>query len=533
MRNSEDDIEFETLVVIELGAAEPAPPGDLVPPDLPAIVWTADAESTDFRTVAGAAEEFLGYPISHWLDRPGFFEERIHPDDRANVMEMYRSLLNRGGDGSAEFRAITASGQSFWCRESIRVASVGGTPRAIAGVLTNISRRKQLEQQLLSGSRLEALQHLAGRLAHDLNNPLMVIHGYGEEMLQSLGPINPLRSDAQEILNAAARMSTVAGKLTEFARQPAQSAAKVDAAAIIGSLKSRLVEAAGPRVTLELTTPTHPVWAMADADQLAEVILTLASHHREGTQDRTRLTVSCTIDKIAERFPHSTLVPGHYIRISLRDDGRGVEPSKLAAIFDPSLQPADSHTLAMSRAHTLVRHWGGDIGGSSEQNRGSEFAIFLASPELPAAVVIPAAVPAQAPEPEPIPEPEPLRETILIVDDEAGIRGLMRKILKREHYNVIEAANAEDALKEAAAHSGPIHLLLTDVMLPGMLGPELARKMYARNNSVKVLYISGYTQDERVRAGEYPPGARFLAKPFTLSALLEKVRETLDAPTIQ
>jgi DNA-binding NtrC family response regulator len=137
------------------------------------------------------------------------------------------------------------------------------------------------------------------------------------------------------------------------------------------------------------------------------------------------------------------------------------------------------------------------------------------------------------PEPEPIPEPEPLRETILIVDDEAGIRGLMRKILKREHYNVIEAANAEDALKEAAAHSGPIRLLLTDVMLPGLLGPELARKMYALDNSIKVLYISGYTQDERVRAGEYPPGARFLAKPFTLSALLEKVRETLDAPTIQ
>jgi CheY-like chemotaxis protein len=267
---------------------------------------------------------------------------------------------------------------------------------------------------------------------------------------------------------------------------------------------------------------------MADPDQLAEVVLTLASHNREGTQDRTRLTVTCATDMVAERLPQSTLVPGYYVRISLRDDGRGMEASKLAAVFDPSIHPADLHALAMSRAHGLVRHWGGDIGASSELNRGSEFAIFLPSPEVAAAPPLPVA-PAPVPEPEPLPEPERVRETVLIVDDEAGIRGLMRKILKREHYNVIEAANAEDAMREAAVHAGPVHLLLTDVMLPGMLGPELARKMYALDTSLKVLYISGYTQDERVRTGEYPPGARFLAKPFTLSALLEKVRETLDA----
>lgn len=534
MRNTEDEMEFEALLVVEMGAVEPGPQGDLVPPDLPAILWTADAESTDFRTVSGAAEEFLGYPISHWLDRAGFFEERIHPDDRPNVMQLYQSLLARGGDGSAEFRAVTASGHAFWCRESIRVASAGGTPRGITGVLTDITRRKQLEQQLLSGTRLDATQALAGRLAHDLNNPLMIIHGYGEEMLQSLGPINPLRSDAQEILHAAGRISGVAGKLTEFARKPAQTAAKIDAAACLANLKSRLVEAAGPRVTLELTTPTHPMWALADADQLAEVILILASHTREGTQDRTRLTVTCSIDTIAERLPLATLPPGPYVRIALRDDGRGIESSKLAAIFDPSIEPANTGGLAMPRAHNLVRHWGGDIACSSEPNRGSEFSIFLASADWPAAMLpsVTASAPEPEPEPEPIPEPEPLRETILIVDDEAGIRGLMRKILKREHYNVIEAANAEDALKEAAAFQGPIHLLLTDVMLPGILGPELARKMYALDTTLKVLYISGYTQDERVRTGEYPPGARFLAKPFTLSALLEKVRETLDAPTI-
>ncbi|MEI9814743.1 MAG: response regulator [Acidobacteriota bacterium] len=536
MRNWEDDTENEVLLVVEIGAGTVEVPAEaLIPPDLPAIVWTADAESTDFRTVAGAAQEFLGYPLNHWLDRPGFFEERIHPDDRPSVMEVYRSLLDRGGDGSAEFRAVTASGQAFWCRESIRVASVGGTPRGITGVLTNITRRKQMEQQLLSGSRLEAMQNLAGRLAHDLNNPLMIIHGYGEEMLQSLDGASPLRADAQEIVTAAGRISSVAGKLTELARHPARDAVKVDIAAILADLRARLVEAAGPGVTVELTTPSQALWAMADPEQLAAAILTIASHDHEGTQGRTRLSVSCDLDSVAERLPFTVLAPGSYVCITLRDDGKGVESSKIAAIFDPILHATHGEGLGLARAHGVVRHWGGDIAVASEPQRGTQFSLFLPAAAVEVIVPAPAATPPPAPEPEPVPvpEPEPVKETILIVDDEAGIRGLMRKILRREHYNVIEAATAEEALQLAAATRAPIHLLLTDVMLPGMLGPELAQKMYESDPALKVLYISGYTQDESVRAGgEYPPGARFLAKPFTLGALLAKCvrRWTLTRP---
>jgi len=131
--------------------------------------------------------------------------------------------------------------------------------------------------------------------------------------------------------------------------------------------------------------------------------------------------------------------------------------------------------------------------------------------------------------PEPVPQPEPLRETILVVDDEAGIRGLVRKILKREHYHVLEAGSAEEALTIAMSRAAPIDLLLTDVMLPGLSGPDLARRMYEASPALRVLYISGYTDDPSVEAGQYPPGSQFLAKPFTLNALLRAVRETLDA----
>ncbi|MEO5922371.1 MAG: response regulator [Bryobacteraceae bacterium] len=528
--STDEDADAEMLIVLEIGAVK-GPDVPVLPPDLPAIVWTADVESTDFRTVAGAAEEFLGYPISHWLNRAGFFEERIHPDDRDSTIAMYQTLLSKGGDGSAEFRAVTAAGQMFWCRESIRVVLTDGSPNLITGVLTSIERRKQLEQQLLAAGRLDAVQSIAARLAHDLNNPLMIIHGYGEELLQSLDKTSPALADAVEIMTAAERISGVASRLTDLTRPQSGPVVRLNLAEILAGLRARIAKAAGAGVTLDMSLGVAKVWAKTDATQLSEVILTLASPDREGTQDRTRLTVTCDTDVIAERLPVSPLTPGKYARIVLRDDGRGLDHQQLAAIFDPQIHGGRPEGLAMVRAYSLVREWGGDIACAAEPLHGTTFAIYLPFVGMDDDMPAPAPTPQLVEEPElaPVPEPEPPRETILVVDDEAGIRGLMRKILRRERYQVLEASSAEEALQMAAAHTEPIHMLLTDVMLPGMLGPELARKMYALDSSLKVLYISGYTQDEAVRTGEYPPGARFLAKPFTLGALLGKVRESLDA----
>jgi CheY-like chemotaxis protein len=300
---------------------------------------------------------------------------------------------------------------------------------------------------------------------------------------------------------------------------------------MVQGMEASLAQAAGERVRLEMTPIPSAVWAATEPAQLAEVILTLASAEHESAKDRTRLTVSCGTETLAERLPLATLAPGQYAAITLRDDGLGLDAAKLAGVFDPSVSTAKPEGFAMARSYGLVRQWGGDIACVSEPRRGSTFTIFLplietekpAAPAVPVRAPIVAAVPVSAP----APVPEPLRETVLVVDDEAGIRGLMRKILRRERYDVLEAATAEEAVQLAATHKGRIHLLLTDVMLPGMLGPELARKLYASDEKLKVLYISGYTPDEAVRAGAYPPGAKFLAKPFTLGALLDKVRETL------
>jgi two-component system cell cycle sensor histidine kinase/response regulator CckA len=517
IRNWDEESEIETLLMLEeMHGAAPAPAGVSAPPrpavapaDIPAIVWQADLATLAFTSVTGSVEQMLGFPAAHWLSTPQFFRERMHPEDRASTMAFYDAAIAREGDASTEFRAVGSSGNVIWCRETIRV-----TPqRMIAGVLTDISLRKRLEEQLLNAERSDALNGLASKLAHDLNNPLMIITGYGEEMLHTLKPEDPMRSDVEQILGATERISGITGQLLGFTRKLANPAEPVNVADVVARLEEKIVAGEGVKVEIE---PGDPVWALAEAGQLEETILALASGAREEAKERTRVTISCHVQTIAEQFPDATLAPGVYTCVTIRDNGKGTS----AKVFEGILSK-DAIGTAVARAYSTVREWGGDIAFSSEPFRGSTFVIYL-----PYAEAEPA--PAEAPVPEPVPAAvEPTRETILLVEDEAGIRALVRKILRREKYAVLEAGSAEDAMNIAAAHEGRIDLLLTDVILPGMGGRELAEGMREWLPDLKIVYVSGFTSDEEVRAGAFPPGSKFLQKPFTLSSLVGKVREAL------
>jgi len=514
-----DEDQTETLVVVSevvsdvvnAGAAQaPAATSSAAPGSLPAIVWQADAATLQFRSVDGSAEAMLGYPAAHWLGRREFFEERIHPEDRAATMALYRTVLNAGGEASAEYRAMSATGQTVWCRETIRV--VGAT---VTGVITNITSRKTLERQLLSAGRFEALYGFAGRLAHDLNNPLMIVTGYTEELLQALKPGDPLREEAGEILGAARRIGALAAQLTAFAGRHGKPASPVNVGDIILNSRAKITAAAGERVAVELMTNRTPVLAMADPGQLAEVLSAVIAgpQVRAGTRARTRITIGWDVEMVAERLSPTALAAGKYACITVHDDGPAVDAELAAGMFDPALSKTGDPAagLALARAYSVVHEWGGDIAFHGEQ--GSTFTIYLpyVEPEGAAQVVV---RPAQT---------ESRRgevATILVVDDESGIRELIGKILRRQRYRVLEAGSAEEAL--TAAQGQAIDLLITDVMLPGVHGPELARRMQQIVPRLKTLFISGYTGSEAM-----PPGARFLAKPFTLGALLDKVLETL------
>jgi PAS domain S-box-containing protein len=519
IRNWDDETEVETLLMLEDASgmpAAPAPARSAQPamPEIPAVVWQADANTYAFTSVSGAAEQLLGFPASHWVNTPQFFRERIHPEDRAATMAFYDAAIEREGDASAEYRAVSQSGGDVWCRETIRVTRKG----VITGVLTEISLRKQLEQQLLNAERTDALHGLASKLAHDLNNPLMIITGYGEEMLQALKAEDPMRGDVQQILGATERISGITGQLLGFTRKLANEAQPVDVSSLLRALEDKIGIGETIRVEIE---PDTDCWAMADETQLGEVVLALASGARDDAKDRSRVTITCSLETIAEQVQTATLPAGLYTSINIRDNGRGTS----LKVFE-NILAKDPSNAAIARAYSMVREWGGDIAFESAPFRGSTFTIYLPYTESQRTTAA-AAAPAPAPVAAPQPEPQP-RETILLVEDEAGIRALVRKILRRENYVVLEAGSAEEALNLAGGYDGRIDLLLTDVILPGIGGRELAEGMRESLPNLKILYVSGFTNDEDVRAGAFPPGSKFLQKPFTLSSLVGKVREALS-----
>lgn len=552
-RSWEDEMEAETLLMVEdlTGLQVPAPtPGTEAaqhieaaePPaplldlsSLPVILWQADAAAFVFTFVGGAAEEILGYAPSHWLTTPQFMFERVHPDDRADVMALYQAVAATGGEASAEFRAIGAAGEIVQCRETIRVSvtSAGQPGSIMSGTMSEIGQRVQLETQSLIAGRIDALRGLAGRLAHDLNNPLMIVTGYAEEMINALPEKDPLRNDIQEILTATTRMTALAGQLLGFTRSLAKAPVKVSLSHVLTGLRERLQAAAGEGIEVELGHIAD-AWTLVDREQLEEAMLALAASALENSKEVTRLKVKCHTGLMGERIEPTTLKPGAYARIKIHAIGEGLG-TPAAGIFEsflPSKDPTKTAGPAVSRAYANLRHWGGDVFFSSQADQGSTFIIYLPYVEpdpsrLPEAQAEPG--PAPVPAPPPAAPEEPQRETILLVEDEPGIRALVRKILRRERYQVLEAGNGEEALMAASAHGKPIDLLLTDMMLPRMTGRDVAESLRREYPSMKVVYISGYTDDESVRSGEFPPGSKFLQKPFTLTGLTGKVREALDS----
>jgi len=390
----------------------------------------------------------------------------------------------------------------------------GGAPAAVPPAAKSVEntpaagQRRQLEQMRITAERTSALHGLSAQLAHDLNNPLMIISGYAEEILRPLAPNDPRRGELEEILAATERISNLTAQLLEFTRKQAGAAERVDLAAVLVGLAESSVEIRAAK----------PVWANANRKQLEEILTALVSAVKE---QRARVTITCDTAAITEQVVGATLAPGTYARVTLAIPGRGMDPEKRKAIFESFLHKETDKPVgaALARAYALVKEWGGELGFESEATQGSTFTMYLPLAEAHVEVA-PPKVPTAA--------GESLRETILVVDDEAGIRALIVKILRRERYRVLEAGSVAEAVAAAAAHAGPIQLLLTDVMLPDRNGRQLATQLLETRPGLKVVYISGFTDDDAVRAGAFPPGARFLQKPFTLGALMGTVREALD-----
>ncbi len=517
----DDESSPEALVSIEdltgLGSASvPAVPStgsELA--NVSAVVWTLDLASTNFQFVTPSAVKLLGFPAQHWIGTPTFWTQRVHTADREWVTQSYRHAIERREPHSLEFRAIAADGRVVWVRESSQILTDSqGHPRFLTGLTVDVTERRLLQDQLVQAERVQAVSKLSGRLAHDLNNMLMIVTGHSEELLNSLPANSPLRADVQEILNATERMSGLTGHLLAFTRRQSSTAVPIALHEVLGVVERKL--------GLQLKHSTQPNVlknvVKADAERLEQLLTSLLQHERPVSVETSFLEMREDLRGTAE-----TLRSGPYGVIAITLSDRAFDPDAKGGWFEAILpgKDADEWPLALTRAYGVVRQWGGDIVASAAPGGGTLVRVFLEGVGEPGNQQSAPAVNAAS--------AEPGLTTILVVDDETAIRELVLKILRRQGYQVLEAANGEEALALCREHSGAIDLLITDVMMPRMGGPELVDRLRKQGIQPKVVYVSGFTGDTNLSAKNVPPGTAFVEKPFTLQALLEKVQEVLGA----
>jgi PAS domain S-box-containing protein len=412
-------------------------------------------------------------------------------------------------------------------RVSGRAVSDGRNGRTFELFAEDVTERRALEQQLQQSQKMEAVGRLAGGIAHDFNNLLMVISGYSEFLLDRLGPDPALRGPAQEIASAAVRATSLTRQLLAFSRKQMLAPKILDLNGVVTENLKMLTRMIGEDIDLVMVPAAGLGTVRADAGQIEQVIMNLAVNARDAMPSGGKLTIetsNISLDEEYARF-HAPLKPGNYVMLAISDTGAGMDSETQSHIFEPffTTKGPKGTGLGLSTVYGIVKQSGGYIWVYSESGKGTTFKIYL--PRVADAVESPAlvAVPAESV------ATEPGTETILLVEDEANLRYLARQYLEKQGYRVLEAADGAVAMQIAVAHEGMIHLLLTDVIMPGMNGRELAQRISEIRPNAKVLYMSGYTENVIGRNGTLDAGVRLLQKPFTLRDLKSKVREVLDS----
>src|SRR5271169_757453 len=411
-------------------------------------------------------------------------------------------------------------------RVSGRSVSNGGKERTFELFAEDVTERRALEQQLRQSQKMEAVGRLAGGVAHDFNNLLMVISGYSEFLLDRLGPEPALRGPAQEIASAAVRATSLTRQLLAFSRKQMLAPKILDLNGVVTENLKMLTRVIGEDIDLVMVPGAELGAVRADAGQIEQVIMNLAVNARDAMPSGGKLTIetsNVSLDEDYARF-HAPLRPGNYVMLAISDTGAGMDSETQSHIFEPffTTKGTKGTGLGLSTVYGIVKQSGGYIWVYSEAGKGTTFKIYLPR------VAEPAESPEQVAAPAESAAAEPGTETILLVEDEANLRYLARQFLEKQGYRVIEAADGAVAIQVAVAHDGVIHLLLTDVIMPGMNGRELAQRISEIRPNVKVLYMSGYTENVIGRNGTLDAGVRLLQKPFTLRDLKSKVREVLD-----
>jgi PAS domain S-box-containing protein len=392
-------------------------------------------------------------------------------------------------------------------------------------IVRDLTAVRALEAQLRQAQKMEAVGRLAGGVAHDFNNLLTVITGRSQLLLLKLPPESPLRRDVELVEETAHRASALTRQLLAFSRKQMVQPRVIDLNEVVRGMETMLSRLIGEDVVLATRLDAAAGCVRADPAQLEQMIVNLAVNARDAMPLGGRLGLETSYVRVDEDSArrHVGLRPGPHVRLVVRDTGIGMDGLIKAHLFEPFFTtkgPGKGTGLGLATVYGIVTQSGGAIRVDSEPGQGAVFTIDLPRVDAPADLRGDPGIPEAAPHGS---------ETVLLVEDEPEVRGLARDILHQQGYTVLEAADGDDALRIGREHGGPIHLLVTDVVMPQMGGRELADHLKAGRRETKVLYVSGYTDDAILHKGVSETGTAFLPKPFTAADLAHKVREVLDA----
>jgi PAS domain S-box-containing protein len=495
-----------------------------------AIVSTDDRGAIAFWN--RSAQVIFGYEEAEITGKP--LTHLIAPDDRQRYLDEFaasRSDRSVGAGRIIEMIGVRQDGGTFPMEWS---AWQPGAQAHVTAVIRDITERrqaqealKQRDQRLQQAQKMEAIGRLAGGVAHDFNNLLTAIIGFGELVRDNLKETDPNRADIVEVLGAADRAASLTRQLLAFSRRQVVTPQVVALDQIVAGTERMLRRLIGEDITLSSRTVPKLGRVRADPGQIEQVLVNLSVNARDAMPDGGELRIelfNADMDaRAAAALPG--FEPGRYVCLGVTDDGSGIEPALLAHIFEPffTTKPEGQGTgLGLATVYGIAKQNGGYVEVDSRVGRGTTFRVYF--PRIDTGDVVAGAEAGAN-------SIEAALETVLLVEDDDRVRGLLGNVLRKRGYTVLEASRGDQALALASEHTAPIHLLLSDVVMPGMSGRVVAARVTALRPDVRVLMMSGYSDDAVLRSGIEAAKTPFIQKPFSMDALAVKIRETLSGPT--
>ncbi|MGA9544356.1 MAG: ATP-binding protein [Candidatus Sulfotelmatobacter sp.] len=503
---------------------------------LPAVTYVAELGPLGrWHYVSPQIESMLGFSAADWLSDSANWFNRIHAEDRESTLSAEARFQKTRDLYQAEYRMFARDGRVLWFRdEAVMLPTAEDQPSLMQGVMYDITERKRLEDQLLHSQKMEAVGLLAGGVAHDFNNLLMLIQAHNERLRRGLAPDAPTQKESLGIEHAVTRAASLTGRLLAFSRKQVLQPKVMDLNEVLAEVAKMLERLIEKNIALRVV-PAAQLWSVkADPGQMEQLIMNLAVNARDAMPQGGQLLIETRNMEIRDSNPRlrDGMLPGRYVTLMVSDTGVGMDSETQAHMFEPfftTKEPGKGTGLGLPIVYGVVKQTGGWTHVDSQPGKGTTFEIYLPSAEEARAEEAQTRTALEVSQVrEDLAAAPRGTETVLLVEDETGIRELACEFLQRQGYKVLHGMDGNEALRIAEGHEDLIHLLVTDMAMPNVGGKELADRLRKVRPQIKVLFMSGYPDHEALGGGEVGVQNAVLQKPFSLDTLAEKVRMLLD-----